>query len=246
MSERMDRDDRPAPRRGHTRRLLIPALVGLTALVAGVVALEDAAPQVAPEVIAALAVDDLPPLGLEDVPVCTRALLEETTITELRGDFEPGDRLSSEQVHACPAAWDGKQVTFVGEAIGEVLPRRGGAWVQINDDPYALETGPLLGHRERAGFNSGLSVWLPDGLHERLDGVGRHAQRGTVVQLEGTILRADPEDGGGTTLRAESLEVLATSVELEEPFHTLQAVIAGVLALGAIGALLAARRARRR
>lgn len=242
----MSRSDRPASRRGHTRRLLIPALLGLTALIVGVVALEDAAPQVDPEVIAALAIEDLPPLGLDDVPVCTRALLEEITITELRGDFQPGDRLSSDQVYACPAAWDGKEVTFVGEAIGEVLPRRGGAWVQVNDDAYALETGPLLGHRERAGFNSGLSVWLPDGLHERIDGVGRHAQRGTVVQLEGTILRADPDDGGGTTLRADSLEVLAPSVQLDEPFHTLQAVVAGVLALGAIGALLVARRARRR
>ena len=237
--------DRPPPRRGHTRRLLIPALLGLAALIVGVVALEDAAPQVDPEVVAALEVEDLPPLGLDDVPVCTRALLEEVTITELRGDFAPGDRLSAEQVAACPAAWDGKEVTFVGEAVGEVLPRRGGAWVQINDDPYALETGPLLGHRERAGFNSGLAVWLPDGLHERIDGLGRHAQRGTVVQLEGTVLRADPEDGGGTTLRAETLEVLTPAVALEEPFHTLQAIVAGALALAAVGALIAARRARR-
>lgn len=242
----MTRHDRPTSRRGHTRRLLLLPVLGLAAVTTGVVVLEAAAPQLDPDVVASMAIDDLPPLGLDDVPLCTRALLEETTITELRGDFLPGDRLSSDQVFACPAAWDGKEVTYVGEAVGEVLRRDGGVWVQMNDDAYALETGPLVGHRERSGFNAGLSVWLPDGLHERVDGVGRYERRGTVVLLEGTIHRADPADGGGTTLRATSLEVLAPATPLEQPLHVLQIVVAAVLALAAVAALLYARRARLR
>ncbi len=242
----MSRHEHTPPRRGHTRRLLLIPLVALTALVSGVVALEAAAPQVDPEVVASMAIEDLPPLGLDEVVTCTRAVLEQITITELRGDFRPLDRLSSDQVYGCPAAWDDKEVTYIGEAVGEVLPRDGGAWVQVNDDAYALETGPLVGHRERAGFNTGLAVWLPDGLHERIDGVGRPGQRGTVIQLEGTVHRADPDDGGGTTLRATSLEVLAPATPVEEPLHVLQIVVAAALALAAAGALLYARQVRRR
>lgn len=234
-------------RRGHTRRLLIVPLLGLAALVGGIVALEAAAPQVDPATIEALSLeDDLPPLALDDVPTCTRAVLEELTTTELRGEFRAGDRISSEQVYACPDAWDGQDVTFVGEAIGELLHRDGGVWVQVNDDDYALRTGPLVGHRERSGSNSGLSVWLPDGLHEQVDGVGRPDTRGTVMELRGELLRADPDDGGGTTLRVEELEVVAPAVTVEEPLHVLQIAVAGVLAALAGAALWWARRVRRR
>lgn len=242
----MSRSERPAHRRGHTRRLLAVPALALAVLVWGVVTLERTAPLVDDATLEALEVEGVPPLGLDDVSTCTRAVLEEVSIEEIRGDFQAGDRLSSDQVYACPGAWDGKPVTYAGEAVGDLLRRDGGAWVQVNDDAYALETGPLLGHRERSGVNTGLAVWLPDGLHERLDGLGRPDQRGTVVLLEGVIHRADPDDGGGTTLRATSLEVLAPATAVSEPLHVAQLITAIVLSALAAAALLYARATRRR
>jgi hypothetical protein len=137
-------------------------------------------------------------------------------------------------------------VSFIGEAIGEVLPRRGGAWVQVNDDDYALQHGPIGRHLEQAGFNTGISVWLPDGLHERIEGVGRPEVRGDVLALDGVLMRADPADGGGITLRADRMEVLASATEVPELLHTLQAIIAAVLATIALLALVWSRRARQR
>lgn len=194
-----------------------------------------------------LAVTGLPPLSASaaNPRTCLRGV-EASGIEDIRSELQPGERISSTQITACPQAFDGLRILYAGEAIGELLPRRGGGWVQVNDDAYALEVGPLGRHDDRRGFNSGLSVWLPDGLHEQVEGFGAPDRRGDVLLLEGELVRADPADGGGTTLRADRLTVLAPSVALEEPLHVLQAIVAGVLGLIAIAAVTWSVRVRGR
>ena len=232
---------RPPRRRGPTRWLIVTPLVGLAVVIAGVVALEASAPVVDPgdrfEV-------EVPPLGLPDETSCLRRT-DDDGAADVRDEFRSGDRVSSTQVHLCPAAFDEREVTYVGEVVGELLPREGGVWAQVNDDRYALDVGPLVGHRERAGFNTGLAVWLPDGLHEDIEAPGRPGRRGDVIKVRGELLRTDPDDGGGTTVRAVQLEVLADAVEIDEPLHVPQAIAAGLLMLGAAGTLVWSRRARR-
>jgi hypothetical protein len=233
--------DRSTRRREPTRRLLVGSVVGLALLVLGIVWLEAQAPQVD---TSDRAITGLPPLASQDVRACTRPAGTELA-AEIRVEVPDGGRISSAQVYACPAAYDGLDVTFVGELIGDIITRRGGAWVQVNDDDYALEVGPLLGHREQRGFNTGLSVFLPEELLADVGGVGRAEVRGDIVVLRGRLLRTDPEDGGGTTLRAHELEILAPSQRFAAPFHGLQAAVAAVLAVLAGVSALYARRARR-
>jgi hypothetical protein len=229
-------------RRQRTRRLLLVVALGIGLLLAGAEALLRAKPIVDVE---HLQVEGLPGFALGATRTCTRNV-DDPTADEITAEFVAGGRLTSAQIYACPSAFDGYRITFVGEAIGEILRRDGGAWVQVNDDDYALQVGPIGAHLEQRGFNTGLSVWLPDGLHERIGGVGRPEVRGDVLLLEGMLLRADPADGGGITLRADRMEVLAPSVEVPEVLHTLQAWIAGLLAVAALAAVVWARRARQR
>jgi hypothetical protein len=232
----------PPRRRQRTRRLLLVLVLGLATILVGTEALLRAKPVVQPEGLQV----DVPPLALADARACTRRP-DDPTADEIQDEYLPGGgRVSSTQIYACPSAFDGLRITFAGEVIGEVIPRRGGAWVQVNDDDYAFEVGPIGPHLEQRGFNTGMSVWLPDGLHERIEGVGRHGRRGDVVLLEGPLLRADPADGGGTTLRADRLEVLAPTVEVTEPLHRLQAIVAALMAVLAAAGLLWSRRARQR
>ena len=238
---RRSRHEAPS-RRGHTRWLLITPLVALAVVIAGVVALEATAPLTDADDLAVTAV---PPLAMEEARDCVRRR-GDTDVQDIRDDFVRGGRISSTQVSRCPAAFDGLEVTYVGEVVGELIPRRDGAWAQVNDDAYALEVGPLVGHRERAGFNTGMAVWLPDGLHEQIEAAGRPGVRGDVILVRGTLYRADPDDGGGTTVRAEELERLADPVEVSAPLHVVQAVVAGLLALAAIGMTVWARMVRRR
>lgn len=230
-------------KRQRTRFLLLGALLGVAIVVVGAEALLRAMPTV--DRSQELRVQGLPPPATVEVVACTRRA-DDRLHDEIRQSYTPGSRLTSEQVYACPSAYDGLRVTFAGEVIGELLPRRDGVWVQVNDDDYALEVGPISGHRDLRGFNSGLSVWLPDGLHESISGLGRPGRRGDVVLLTGVLNRADPQDGGGITLRADQLEVLAPAVDVPPPLHTVQLVVALVLVLLAVASAVWARRARSR
>jgi hypothetical protein len=221
---------------------MIVPLTALAIVIAGIVALEAAAPMPDP---VDRRVQGLPPLGVEDDRLCRR-VVDDQTVTEIRESFTPGERVSSGQVYRCPAAFDELEVTYAGEVIGDVLERRTGAWVQVNDDAYALETGPLIDHRQQSGFNQGMSVWLPNGLHEQIEGVGNAGRRGDVILVRGILDRTDPNDGGGITVRATELEVLAPTTEVEAPLHTLQATVAGILAALALVTVVWARRVARR
>jgi hypothetical protein len=218
-------------------------MAGLAVIVLGAEALLRAAPL--EDRREELRVLDVPPLASVEVATCARRAGEDTA-ADIRDVFPAGGRVSSAQVYACPAAYDGLRVTYAGEPVGELLSRRDGAWAQVNDDDYALEVGPISGHRELRGFNSGLSVWLPDGLHEQVGDVGRPGRRGDVLLLTGVLYRADPDDGGGITLRADRLEVLAPAIEVAAPLHRTQAVVAAVLVLLAAMTALWARTARQR
>ena len=246
---------RREPRRAPTRRLLVGLLAVLLVLLAGVLWLESTHPQLDPT---GNVVPGVPPLALDDEPTCRR-FVDETPIVDIRerlesdaararirDDFPNGGRISSTQVFLCPSAYDGMEVTYVGEVVGDLLRRRGGAWAQVNDDDYALVTGPVVGHRERGGFNTGLSVWLDESLADRITSPGRPALRGDVVLLRGTLLRSDPDDGGGITLRATQMETLAPPLQIDPPLHVIQLIVAAVLSVLALAATAWARQVRRR
>jgi len=238
---RADDEVRSRRRRRRVRGLLLAPLLGLTAIISGTIALEQLAPSIDP---VDRAVEGLPPLAIEEPESCRRGSGDRVH-EDLRDAFVPGSRISSGQLYLCPRAYDGLEVAYAGEVVGELLPRQGGVWAQVNDDPYALEHGPVVAHRELHGFNSGLTVWLPDGLHEPLQ-PGRPLQRGSVVLIEGRVLRVDPTDGGGTTLRARELQVLAEPLVVEDPLHVPQLVVAIVLGAAAVVATGWSRRVRRR
>lgn len=137
---------------------------------------------------------------------------------------------TSGTVLSCPFAFDGLLVTYTGEVVGDVLQRDGGAWLLVNDDPYALEQGPLTAGEAPRGTNSGLTVWLPDPLTALVDEPGEHGVRGDVIEVTGRVNRTDPADGGGLTIRAEEVTLLAEAVAVDEPVHWAQVGAAVVLA----------------
>lgn len=198
--------------------------------------------------------DAIPTAGADsgsDVLTCERTLPDVPTIPgttdpeELEDAVQPQGRVTSGEIVECPDLFDGRPVEYVGEIVGDVLHRDGGAWVLMNDDAYALETGPLPAHRDRRGYNSGLSVWLAGDVAALADEPGRADRRGDVLRVEGVVHRVDPADGGGLTIRAFSGEVLAEAVAVDRPVNTGQVVVAVVLAALAAGLWLAQRRAAR-
>lgn len=224
-------------RRGPTKRLLVlPAL-----LVAGVLVVVHAVEAVAPAPVVpnpGVSVRaELPPLAGDETRTCARGR-DGAEVDDVRSQLDLRGRVTSTMVLGCPAAFDGLEVRYVGEVVGDVLERRGGAWVLVNDDEYALDVGPLPAHGAHRGTNAGLTVWLPAEAVEQISGLGRPNQRGDVIEVRGRLLRTDPADGGGLTIRAEEVEVVAAAVRVAEPLHVAQlwlAVVAVVVAAGVWG-----------
>ncbi|MPY72545.1 MAG: hypothetical protein GEU92_21150, partial [Alphaproteobacteria bacterium] len=98
---------------------------------------------------------------------------------------------------ACPDAYDGQRVRYRGEVVRAVLRRGDTAWVQLNDDLYGLDLGPLPEHRTAVGGNSGLPVAIPASAVDPIQHVGDHRHHGDVLEVTGPFLRADPLDAGG-------------------------------------------------
>lgn len=115
--------------------------------------------------------------------------------------------VSSALLYECPRLYDQRVVTYTGEVVGEVLLRQGHAWVQLNDDAYALTLGPIGSHAVSAGSNSGVSVSIPLEAAEAIENVGASERLGDRLTVRGVFYAGDPADGGGTGIRAD--EVLA-------------------------------------
>lgn len=228
-----------------SRLRLIGLIVLPMLLVAAVLATVIAVGAFTPDT-ASLATDlSLPPVVEVDVDGCRRDRegtggIDEPLITTDR-------RVTSAVIVSCPDRFDGLRVTYIGEAVGDLLEREGGAWVLVNDDDYAVTIGPLPGHRDHRGTNGGLSVWLPDPLHEQLTGLGRPQRWGDVIEITGQIIRTDPADGGGLTLRAEELEVLQPSRPMDEPLNGPQLALAiAALLIAGLATAVRQRAASRR
>lgn len=229
-----------------TTRRLVTVTAFLAALVAIAAAVQWAwrsAPTTSLEVIPAVA-EDPESLSIQRVD-CSRTL-PDAPADPAAESVAPVGRVSSGAINSCPSAFDGQLVVYVGEVVGDVLQRDDGAWVLANDDDYALEVGPLSGHTEFAGSNSGLSLWLPGDQAKLVDEPGNAQRRGDVIEVRGVVNRTDPADGGGLTIRALQTRVLVEAQYIDGAVNGVQAGVAIVLSLVAAGAIVWERRRGRR
>jgi hypothetical protein len=130
--------------------------------------------------------------------------------------------------------WNGKTVTFHGEAIGEVMVRGEYAWIHLNDDAYMLqnvEEGAKL-----QGYNSGMAVWVPSALTRRIDTYGDYQHEGSIVEVQGVFNGACKEHGGDMDIHATSLKMLRPGHVVDDPVPPWKAALAA--ALVALAALL--------
>jgi len=224
-----------------TATQLLAALAVVVVLAALVGQLRRSAPHEPVDFLVSGAAED-PEAPGSGVLTCERTLPDRPTTPQGIEDAEPVGRVSSTQVIECPDVFDRRVVTYIGEVVGDVLRRDGGAWVLMNDDAYALEVGPMPSHGQLRGYNSGLAVWLEGDLADLAERPGGPGWRGDVLRIRGTVLRTDPADGGGLTIRATDAEVIAEATPLQVPLHRGQALAAAVLGLLAVGAVVLERR----
>jgi hypothetical protein len=147
--------------------------------------------------------------------------------------------VTSNELYDCPQTWDGRQVRYRGEVVGAVLHRDGGAWVQLNDDIYGDEAGPLPAHRDYRGGNAGVAAFLPRELAGSIRHVGGPGAEGDVLEVTGTFHRVDPATREVAALRVSSGRIVVDGQTIDHPplaDRRNAAVVLGALAVAAVAA----------
>ncbi|MRS11851.1 MAG: hypothetical protein EG823_02110 [Actinobacteria bacterium] len=150
----------------------------------------------------------------------------------------PNEHSSTELIES-PKEFDGSEIAFAGEVIGEAMKRGDMAWLHINDDAYYVknvEEGAQLG-----GYNTGMAVWLPADLADRVTYFGDYKHEGDIVEVEGVYNAACGEHGGDTDIHATSLSVVETGHVVVDKTHPAKTAWAIGLALLAVGLCVADR-----
>lgn len=155
-------------------------------------------------------------------------------------------RVSSADVHDCPTIFDQRAVIYEGEAVGALLERRDGAWIQLNDDAYGGDLTPLPGHRDFRGANSGVGVFLPPEHVELVDTVGGPGARGDTLRVTGTFHRVDPASGEAGVIRADQAVFVSPGSTTDQQPLRARRIVGMVLALVAVAMTVAFRRSSRR
>lgn len=163
-------------------------------------------------------------------------------VAQTAGPFR-SERVTVADLLADPEAYTTAEVEVWGELVGDFGRRDDGTvWTQLNGDAYA--ESPLLGDGSLAGANLGIGVRIPAGLFPDLDRPGGYRVRGPLVVLQGMWRYHDPDRGGESYLDVTGLELLETSLALEEGVRWIPLGLgAGFLALAGLVALRTRRRA---
>ena len=98
--------------------------------------------------------------------------------------------LSTRQLIEAGSEYDGKTVVFQGEVVGEIMKRRGGCWVNVNDGQDSI------------------GVWMPWDMSEAIKFTGSYRFKGDIVRVKGVFHYSCPDHGGDLDLHADSLQVM--------------------------------------
>jgi hypothetical protein len=127
------------------------------------------------------------------------------------------DSISSVQLIKDAKAYDGKEIVYEGEAIGDVM-RRGKqyAWINVNDGDNAL------------------GIWAPWEFAKGITNLGSYKYKGDLLKITGQFNRACIDHGGDLDVHAQKIEILQKGrrrVEYLNIQKVLLAIILGILIL---------------
>lgn len=131
--------------------------------------------------------------------------------------------LSSTELIKDAKQYDGKPVVYAGEVIGDVMPRGGNAWVNINDG------------------NNALGVWMSAALAKEINYKGSYKSRGDSLEVTGIFHRACLEHGGDLDIHAQGSRKLASGRMVDQRLNldkrNLSLILLGALLIIWISAL---------
>ncbi|TRZ93537.1 DNA-binding protein [bacterium] len=132
--------------------------------------------------------------------------------------------ITSEELINNAVLYDGKQVVYEGEVIGDVMYRQDYAWVNLLDGRNAI------------------GIWLDKNLAATIVYTGNYKVRGDRLEINGVFHRACSEHGGDLDIHAQVIRKTNPGRPIKERLNTAKLnfvlVLLGVLCLALILRLL--------
>ncbi len=111
------------------------------------------------------------------------------------------DNVSSAGLIEKAKEYNGKNVTYRGEIIGEVMKRGNFAWVNLHDGENAI------------------GVWLPVDLTKNIIYTGSYKAKGDIFEAYGVFNRSCAEHGGDLDIHAQAFTKIASGRSVTEEIN---------------------------
>jgi hypothetical protein len=117
-------------------------------------------------------------------------------------------------------AYEGREIVFSGEVIGDILDAGDHVWINVSDGSNAV------------------GVWTQRDLAREIHMAGRYEQRGDTVRVTGVFHRACPEHGGDFDIHAKNVTLVQRGYPVEHGVARWKVWLSALLTTGAAGLML--------
>lgn len=130
--------------------------------------------------------------------------------------FAASETLTSQQLLAEPSKYDQNSVVYEGEAVGDIMQRKDGQWVNV------LNTGVAIG------------VWSTKNIKGSVSRVGDYNNIGDQIRVTGRFNWHCPEHGGDLDIHASELIVVSPGKKIDHKINIKRLQAAILLTIGAM------------
>lgn len=133
-----------------------------------------------------------------------------------------GAGVSSSDLIDNAKAYDGREVVYAGEVIGDIMVRDDHTWINVSDGDNAI------------------GVWVKTADMQGITVPGRYDAKGDAVKVTGVFHRACSEHGGDFDIHAAKIELVKKGHAVTHPVDAAKVPVALILFAAAVGAGLIA------
>ena len=141
----------------------------------------------------------------------TQIILLVSVLWFLVSNCHAEEAVSSTELINNAKEYDGKVVLYKGEVIGDIMARKGFAWMNVND-----------------GVNA-IGIWTNKDLAKDILYTGGYKSRGDIVEVKGVFHRACLEHGGDLDIHIDELRKINSGMVIRERLDIAKRKVAFVL-----------------
>ncbi len=130
--------------------------------------------------------------------------------------FAAGTEVTSNDLIDKAAEYDGCEVVYAGEIIGDIMARGDYTWINVSDGSNAI------------------GVWVKSSNLQGIDTAGRYNMRGDTVRITGIFYRACAEHGGDLDIHATKIELTENGYAITHTVDPVKVVLSILLLAGAM------------